>query len=59
MCYQLTHGTLPWKGATEHQLKQSIQNDRVNFDGNLVSTEFVKFVSLCLEKNPNNRISVA
>jgi serine/threonine protein kinase len=59
MCYQLTHGSLPWKGTNEQQLKLSIQNDQVNFDYNLVSGDFIKFVEQCLDKNPSNRISVA
>lgn len=59
MCYQLTHGTLPWKGVNEQQLKMNIQNTRVTFDYNLVSLDLIKFMTQCLDKNPSTRISIA
>lgn len=59
MCYQLTHGTLPWKGANEQQLKMNVQNMRVIYDYNLVSADLIKFISQCLDKNPNTRMSIA
>ena len=37
----------------------NIQNNRVHFDYNLISLDLIKFISQCLDKNPNTRISVA
>lgn len=59
MCYQLTHGTLPWKGYSEQELKINIQNTKVCFDYNLISGDLIKFISQCLDKNPNSRMSIA
>lgn len=58
ICYQLTHGVLPWKGVNEQQLKMNIQNMRVIFDYNLISSDLIKFINQCFDKNPNTRISI-
>lgn len=59
MCYQLTHGTLPWRGSSEQQLKLNIQNTKACFDYNLISLDLIKFINSCFDKNPNTRISIA
>lgn len=59
MCYQLTHGTFPWRGQDERELKLNIQNTRITYDYSLVSVELATFINQCLDKNPNTRIGIA
>ena len=37
ICYQLTHGKMPWKGINETELKSNIQLKPHVFEANLLS----------------------
>jgi serine/threonine protein kinase len=60
MLYQLAHGYLPWKsnGSDKNMFKAEIQTIVFTYDSSWLSVDCIKFISRCLDKDPNTRIGI-